>query len=580
MHRARSGQHHGLRTLTWGLSILLLIGVVAVPAPAATPCGTPPATFPTSQMTPGMTGTGYTVIQGTEIQSFDVRVLGVLPDAYYLGIDVVVVEMTGPAGFVATTGGVVAGMSGSPVYIDGKLAGAVAWAVASDRHIFGLTAAEDMMDLFRAATERSGAAPTEVTLTDDVRLAIARSTGRSLRSAPTTMDALPIPVGVSGAGGRTLSRIEDRFAAHGVHVEAFRSAGAAAPTPATLDPAPLVAGGGFGMGLSYGDVSEYGFGTTTAVCGSVAIGWGHPFTAAGAVAFGLNDVSIVAIDSGSSWGTKIGVLTDAHGTMTQDRFAGVAGVFGVLPTLVPIDSDFTDVDTGRSRTGRTDVAWDEGWYVADVAVRHGWANVSSLLQADAPGTLKLAWTIDGEREDGTPFSVSNGTMRYSEGAAAEGVYGLSDTLSALLDGRFGTVTFTGIEMTGWVTERDLTSTITRVRVASDLQPKLKERRTVKAGPGDEVVIEVTFATADGEHVVARTGFDVARDAEGTSDVVLRGGRDRHGRPDARSFEALLGALNGGEHPNDLIVSAPGGQVVEEQDVIVTGQARFALRVIR
>ena len=93
-----------------------------------------------------MTGVGP-VIKGTTVEQFDVEVLGVLPDYIFLGVDIIVMRMTGPAGLVETTGGAVAGMSGSPVYLNGKL-GPLAWAVAEDRRIFGVTAAEDMVGIF------------------------------------------------------------------------------------------------------------------------------------------------------------------------------------------------------------------------------------------------------------------------------------------------------------------------------------------------------------------------------------------------------------------------------------------------
>ena len=92
---------------------------MATPAPAATACSTPPQTYPVAQMHPGMTAVGYTVIEGTTVEPFDVEILGVLPNGAYLGVDIIVAEMTGPSSMLATTGGALAGMSGSPVYIDG-----------------------------------------------------------------------------------------------------------------------------------------------------------------------------------------------------------------------------------------------------------------------------------------------------------------------------------------------------------------------------------------------------------------------------------------------------------------------------
>jgi hypothetical protein len=152
----------------------------------------------------------------------------VLPNAIFLGVDIVVAKITGPAAFVEETGGAVAGMSGSPVYVDGKLAGAVAWAIAEDRHIFGLTAAEDMVRIFDLADPTSGAMPTRIPLPRRV-IQTARAEGSMLTDSA-ALESLPIPLGGSSLGGRSLAEIEGLFAEHGVRVSATgRSAAAPAP---------------------------------------------------------------------------------------------------------------------------------------------------------------------------------------------------------------------------------------------------------------------------------------------------------------------------------------------------------------
>lgn len=569
-------------TLAGGTSILLLASVlVASPAPAVTACVTPPPTMPTAQLVPGMTGVGQTVIKGDAIEPFDVEVLGVLPDAIFLGIDVIVMEMTGPADFVATTGGAVAGMSGSPVYVNGKLAGALAWAIAEDRHIFGATAAEDMMSLFTIAGGSTKPMPTEIALTRDVRRAIASATGASLAETATSMQALPVPLGVSSTGGRSLADIEATFADHGIAVSPYRAASASAPTLSALDPAPMVPGGGFGMALSYGDVSWYGFGTTTAVCGDYVLGWGHPFWASGEVSMGMSDVDVLAIDNGNFWGTKIGVLTDPEGVMAQDRYAGVVGIEGLMPTVIPIDSTFSSPDSGLSRVGHTDVSWDEGWFVAEAAWSHAYANVGYVLQADAPGTARLSWTIEGTREDGSPFSVSNHSMQHSDWYAGSNVWRLADALYTLVYNGFEEIAFTGVDMTGMATEDNLTARIVKVRTASSLQPTLKARHVLKAAPGDTITIEATLDPVDGDPVIAVLALKLPKGARGEREIELRGGKERYyNYRGIESLDDLLAMLSGGEHGNDLIAKGFNRSSTQEQDVIVKGKDRFLVRIIR
>jgi hypothetical protein len=563
---------------------LLLVPLIAAgPAPAASSCPSPPETFPTSQMHPGMVGTGYTVIKGQTLTPFQVEVLGVMPSYVFLDVDVIAVRITGPQSFIDTTGGAVAGMSGSPVYIGGKLAGAVAWAIAEDREIFGLTAAEDMVPLFSlSGTATTPELPDSVAITPEVRRAIAQVEGTSVAETATSMEAVPFPLGVSSLGGRSLSEIEASFAEHGIPVSAFRAGATSAPTPATLDPTPFVPGDGFGIGLSYGDVSWYGFGTTTAVCGNTAIGFGHPFQGTGATEIGLNEVDVIAIDNGTFWGTKIGLLGDAHGTMTQDRFPGVVGTFGALPGLIPVTSVFSSPDTGLSRNGRTDVAWDQDWFLADVSYSHAWTNITNVMgMASSPGTLHVGWTISGAREDGSDWSVSSATMQYSSWSAADSVWRMVDMIYSLAGNGFENIAFTSVDMNGEATVDNLTSTITQVRTASPLQPKLAERDVLLAEPGDRITIEVTLDPIDGSDVVTRLTYKLPKSASATRQIKLRGGHEGYWYDDEiNSFDDLLAAMSGGEQPNDLVATGFGRSLVQEQDVIVSGKSGVYVQIVR
>jgi hypothetical protein len=570
--------------------------LIAAQAPAATPCGSPPATFPTSQMSAGMTGIGYTVLQGQTLVPFDVEILGVMPNAIFLGVDVVVAKITGPAGFLATTGGAIGGMSGSPVYIDGRLAGAVAWVIAEDRHIFGMTAAEDMVGMFDLpGAGEPGSMPDAVELTPEVRAA-ARSAGSPV-AVGASLEALPVPLGVSGLSGMPLSEIETQFADQGVAVRAFRAGSVAAPAIGSVDPSHFRPGDGLGVALSYGDVSSYGFGTTTAVCGDVVIGFGHPmFYGIGRVSLGMAEVNVIAIDNGTFFGTKIGILGDAHGVLTQDRFAGVAGVFGGLPTIVPITSVMSSPDTGLSRQGETDVAWDDDYFVANTAFSHVYSNVTNVAQEDAPGTLALGWTISGTREDGSPFTVTNRLIGFSDYSASSEAYDLANVISTISTNGFEDVQITGVGLTGRVTEANLTSRIAGIRVSSPLQPTLRPRSVVRAKPGDVVRIEVTLDPIDGPDIVATMSVRVPRSARGTEPVTLSGGKARLdfcgvggavppidlgvGNCRPRSFDDLLAALNGGGHADELIVTAFGQALTKIQDVIVHGRGGFAIQVVR
>jgi hypothetical protein len=554
------------------LAITLVATMLAAAAPAATPCSSPPTTFPTSEMTPGMMGVGYTVIQGDTIVPFDVQLLGVMPNALFLGVDVVAAKVTGPASFLATTGGAVGGMSGSPIYVNGRLAGALAWAIAEDRQIFGMTAAEDMVGMFSLPGAASDG-PARVTLTPQVRRAAAAA-GSPLAPGA-ALEALPVPLGVSGLNGLPLADVEASFADHGLRVQAFRAGSAPAPSAGEVDPTRFEPGAGMAAAMSYGDVTYFGFGTTTAVCGDVAIGFGHPlFSALGRVSLGMNAVDVLAIDNGNFWGTKIGVLGAAHGVITQDRFTGIAGVFGEVPSLRPITSEVTSLDTGATRTGETLVAWDEAFFMADASFSHAWSNLTYVAQQDGPGTLLLAWVIRGTREDGTPFTIRDETISYSPYSAAGEAYRMAEAMYELTYTE--DVAFTSVDMTGSVTEDNLTSRIVGLRVSSPVQRSLRAREVVLARPGDVVRVQVTLDPVDGPRFSVTAKVRVPANAHGLRRIDLAGGRDRAPRGDV---DDLIRAFNRGPNPDDVVVRGFGASSVRGLGVIVRGSAHFLIRVI-
>ena len=562
---------------------LLPTGLVATPAPAATPCTTPPVFIPTDEIQTGMTGTGLTVIEGQTPVSFNVEVLGVLKDYIFLGTDIILVDITGPQSFLDVTGGALSGMSGSPVYLDGKLAGAVAWGFGEDRTITGVTAAEDMIELFSLPGGEPPAIPQEIALPESMRRAIARTNGDTLAETGSTLTALPVPLGISGVTGKGYHRLKKHFAENGVATAAFHAASTPLPTAPTLDPTPILPGEPFGSSLSYGDISVYAIGTATALCGDFVVAYGHPlwFDPPGATSYGMNEATILAINQGIFFAFKQGILGDPHGMITQDRFAGEVGLFGVLPTtVIPVTSEFSSPDTGLSRLGETDAVFDDPWFPADITFSHAYANIGAVWQEGGEGTLSMDWTITGTRQDGTTFTVANRSMGFSPYAPYE-AYHVANAMYYLAFNRFEQIGFTSVDMNGTVTDEDLRAQIVGVRVSSSVQPTLKARDVVKAVSGDEVIVEVTLDLPEQDADVVETLIvQVPRHAGGTEGISIRGGRGRLriGR-NVDSLDELIAALSGGDHQNDLLVSAFGQTQTQVLDVVVRGGARFGIQIV-
>nr|MBA3739498.1 hypothetical protein [Actinomycetota bacterium] len=245
----------GMRVVTVVVSSALLFGG-AIWAPAGTAaelCSSEPDVFPVDDLEPGMIGTAWTVVEGTDPVSFDVEILGVLPDGIAPGIDFILVRTSGPV--IDETGGIAFGFSGSPVYIDGALVGSISYGFfAADQTFGGVTPAEDMVKLFGypSGIEALGttSAVTRTAFADRVRVpsrlrqTAARTAGTSAEAIPTVAEPLRIPVAVSGLNARGFRRFARTLRLGGLPFLPYRSGtasiGALAEEP--IDAGDAVAG--------------------------------------------------------------------------------------------------------------------------------------------------------------------------------------------------------------------------------------------------------------------------------------------------------------------------------------------------
>src|SRR3990172_8176181 len=260
----------------------LLASLLAAPAPAAAECATTPIVMPAAQIGAGMTGTGLTTVRGSTPTGFNIEVIGTLENAILPGHDLVMFEITGPQSFLDQAHGMFFGMSGSPIFINGMLAGAASYRFYFSDAVIGLfTPAEEMTRI-----------PPSVTLTADARRAVATTTGTPLSETPATAQMLRTPLAVSGMSGEQLDELQASLDERGLPIDVVASGSPSA----ALDPTPLAPGSPMGAAISLGDVSWVGLGTATFVCGSgVNVGFGHPFFFSGSSAMAMTDAEGLTI---------------------------------------------------------------------------------------------------------------------------------------------------------------------------------------------------------------------------------------------------------------------------------------------
>jgi hypothetical protein len=309
---------------------------------------------------PGMKGTGQTVMVGTRLEEFGAEVLGVMKGVSP-GRDMVLCRLTGCN---LEHAGIIQGMSGSPIYIDGKMLGAVAfaWEFAKDP-IAGVTPFQQMVEYVRSNDKRI-AAEAELEPRGLGRAASVDPLWRLDDSgASSRIDAGPLtvsgggmagmrpiatPMAASGFGPRALELLADRFKPIGLAPMAGGKA---------LDEIieregnkPLVPGSPLSIAMVTGDFDLSGIGTVTHVEGDRVYGFGHPMFSLGACQFPMMTGYIHTVYPRASVSMKMGSPLKVVGVLDTDVSTGIAGRVGPRPDMIPMA---VTVKTGRYAATRT-----------------------------------------------------------------------------------------------------------------------------------------------------------------------------------------------------------------------------------
>lgn len=371
------------------------------------------------EIKPGMTGIGKTVVANDEISEFNVDVLGVIDEPGDKN-DFIVVRVSGEA--IGRAGGIAQGMSGSPVYIDGKLIGALSRAAAWSKALTPIGLVTPIETMLPVLDEVKGtAAPAPSALLPGVRLVECTSppSPAALAAAPDTIFAWPVatPLLVSGLSGRALSALMegpgsepegliDSFlplkfdldprglSAYNLRLNPF-SGGTAGSGQST---SPLLPGGGVGVALASGDVTIGALGTITYRDGDAIIGFGHPFLSNGASDFPLTTVHIYDTIKAYDASFKIGTLGATVGSILADRMTAIGGRLGQSAHLVDLSLGVHNKDNSATNSFQIDLV-DEPrimWYLILVS---GLEAIDSSLDRVGQGTVEVNYQILG---DGMP----------------------------------------------------------------------------------------------------------------------------------------------------------------------------------
>jgi hypothetical protein len=438
-----------------------------------------PEIMPLSEVKPGMRGVALTVFQGTKPEEMGVEVLGVLRNMMGPKSNVILVRLQGEK---AEYTGVVAGMSGSPVYIDGKLVGALALriGVMSKEPIGGVTPIEEMLEINELDRSIVAMKAPQTTKSEVSAMSTGAETAR-IQSYSRYMEPIAAPLVFNGFSEETLQKFAPQFAAAGVLP--VMGIGSASDMK---QPDPIEPGSSVGAVLVRGDMDIAATCTVTYIDPERLLACGHPLLQFGMVDMPMTKSQVVATLPSPLNAFKIASTTETIGSFVQDRHTGIMGRFGAASRMVPV----TLTLHGGPVPKQFKYEMLNSPRLTPVAMM---ATVYNALQALNEHGDEVSYRMTGKINVAGYPAVSLRNM-YAPSDAQPTSYAIAlsvgERFSRIYDNAYQQPNIEGVEL-----DFDL--------VRERRSAKLESARTdvTEARPGDQVTIEAVLQPYRGERIV-------------------------------------------------------------------------------
>ena len=482
------------------------------------------AFVPLSEVKEGMRGKARTVFHGSEPEEFNVEILGVVPGGIGPKQDLIVGRLSGGA---ADRTSVFAGMSGSPVYVDGKLLGAISYSFPfSKEPICGITPIEQMIAIFEqkqpaktAAAEPRAVSFAELASTDwtsnfpksQASGLLSGMPSNSLLMAVAGQSFQPIgtPVTFTGFSQETLNAFAPQLLQAGL-IPVSSVGGAAAISPMKkADATTLVGGDSVSMHLTRGDYSLAAAGTVTLRDGDKIYAFGHPFLSLGVSDLPMSESHVIAVIPSVANSFKLAVPDSMVGTMTQDRATGVLGKLGQAPKMIPVRMEVM-TSRGQKDIVNFEIAKDD--FLTPLLLNIAVYNTAVAQERSiGDATIEMAGQISIKGQQ--PVKVDR---RFAGGQAAQlAAASVVGPVAALMKSRFDDLDITGIELKVTATDGSKTAVLERMSI---------DRLQVKAG--DVVEVQAFARTNAGKVFVQRIPVTIPADTPtGTFSITVADGRE-------------------------------------------------------
>lgn len=520
--------------------LLFTLGALAAEKPAGQTAV--PETIPVSQIRTGMRGYALTVFQGVKPESMEVEVLGVLKNMNGPKGDIILVRLHGEK---AEYTGVVAGMSGSPVYFDGKLAGALAFRIGefSKEPIAGVTPIADMLEI-NAFDKSPGSSspttraslPTTLTKTSGP----GEPSGMPVQSVANYLKPIDTPLVFNGFSEEAVKLFAPQFATSGI--VPVMGAGASSDQK---QPEPLEAGSAVSAVLVRGDMDIAATCTVTYIDSERLLACGHPLLQFGSVDLPMTKANVLATLPSPLNAFKIVNTTEPAGAFVQDRHTGIMGLLNKEPNMIPVTLSI------RSGKATKEIHYEvlNNAKLSPVAMM---ATVFNALHGindyGEETTYRVKGVISVKGYPDVTLQNMFAPTDTGQPAAFLAALSLGDRFGRIYDNPFDVPAVKGVKL-----EFDL--------VKERRQARLESARTdlSEARPGDEITVETVLAPYRGDRVVRQIPIKIPTSAsKGPLRILVSDGdtldRMRRGMPMmARKLDlASTIAMLNKEHSNNRV----------------------------
>jgi hypothetical protein len=420
-----------LRSLLAASLVTPLLGLLFLDAtePQALAGPKPDAYWQVDDVRAGMKGEGRTVLKGTKIETFQAEVLGVLKNTSP-GRDMILCRLSG---LNLEKTGVIAGMSGSPIYIDNKLLGAVAYAWAYGKEpIAGITPFSQMREYVEAYERRdlaeeakSAKVGLRTPLTIDGKEFESVTVSQSFEKPDTppadSLWLMPLrtPLASTGFTQHSLTLLQKRVGGDGLLT--MQGGGTTAKIGQEEQDTPLLPGSALAVAMISGDFDLSGIGTVTHIEGDRVYGWGHPFFGGGSCEFPMMTGYIHTVYPRQSVSFKMGSPLRTVGVINADVSTGIAGWMNRKPDLLPVQMTVSLDPRYKGKTFKVEVVRQKSMIASLVYT----ALTNSVdMEGDLPEemTAELQARIDVEGHDPIIIKDTYSGSSYSGGRAPQGLY--------------------------------------------------------------------------------------------------------------------------------------------------------------